>query len=202
MISGGRGISVYWRIFGILGVFKHSVICWGYITVFGLLVRAFRWLHGQQYSYVAYACAHDFINFSCTPPLHSRTKATPKANYFVFFQEVPSLAMVIHMVSHPLLEDMVLSLMANLLVVMVNLVQVDMEHHLRLVDMGHHPPLVDMEHNLRLVDMEEHHPLVDMGHHHTLVDMGGNLLQLGMERNLHMARSSLLNRAMLHKVPS
>lgn len=91
--------------------------------------------------------------------------------------------MVIHTVSHLLLEDMVLSLMANL----------DMEHHPPLVDTGHHPPLVDMGHHLPPVDMEEHHPLVDMGH---------SLRQLDTEHTLDMAHSSLLNRAMLLKVPS
>lgn len=100
--------------------------------------------------------------------------------------------MVIHTVSHLLRGDLVLNLMANL----------DMELHLPLVDMGHHPPLVDMGHHLPLVDMEEPHPLVDMEERHPLVDMEGNLQQLGTEDTLDMAHSSLLNRAMLLKVPS
>ena len=94
--------------------------------------------------------------------------------------------------SHLLLGDLVLSLMANL----------DMELHPPLVGMGHHPPLVDMEHHPPLVDMEESHPLVDMEELPPLVDMGHNLRQLGTEHTLDMAHSSLLNRAMLLKVPS
>ena len=93
--------------------------------------------------------------------------------------------------SHLLLGDLVLSLMANL----------DTELHPPLVDTGHHPPLVDMEHHPPLVDMEEPHPLVDMEELPPLVDMGHNLRQLGTEHTLHMAHSSLLNRAMLLKVP-
>ena len=89
---------------------------------------------------------------------------------------------VIHTVPHLLLEDMVLSLMANL----------DMELHPPLVDTGHHPTLVDMGHHLPLVDMEEHHPPQDMER---------NLRQLGMEHTQDMAHSSLLNRTMLLKVP-
>ena len=100
--------------------------------------------------------------------------------------------MVIHTVSHLPLGDLVLNLMANL----------DMELHPPLVDMELHPPLVDMGHHLPLVDMGHHLPLVDMEEPHPLVDMGGNLQQLGTEDTLDMAHSSLLNRAMLLKVPS
>ena len=132
-------------------------------------------------------------------PLDSTTNPTLRTNHshltlsVYFFHEVHKfLAMVSHTMSHLLLGDLVLSLMANL----------DTGHHPPLVDMEHHPPLVDMEEFHPLVDMEEHHPLVDMEEHHPLVDMGHNLRQLGMEHTLDMAHSSLLNRAMLLKVPS
>ena len=103
--------------------------------------------------------------------------------------------------SHLLLGDLVLSLMANL-DTEFHPPLVDTGHHPLLVDMEHHPPLADMEEPHPLVDMEEPHPLVDMEELPPLVDMGHNLRQLGTEHTLDMAHSSLLNRAMLLKVPS